>query len=117
MLFIKKGRNDMPQYVITYLGGNQPTSPEEGKKNMAKYMEWIASLGENAVSPMNPFKNTNTVNSDGSVKTGSSTKMSGYTVINAASMAEAMQMVKDCPFLEVGGTLEVSELIQMPGKK
>jgi len=48
----------MPQYVITYLGGNQPSSPEEGKQHMAKYMEWISSLGENAVSPMNPFKNT-----------------------------------------------------------
>ena len=107
----------MPQFVITYLGGNQPSGPEEGKKNMAKYMEWIESLGENAVSPMNPFKNTSTVNPDGSVTSGSSTKMSGYTIINAESMAEAMQMVKDCPFLEVGGTLEVSELKQMPKQK
>ena len=107
----------MPQYVVTYLGGNRPSNPDEGKKNMAKYMEWIASLGENAVSPMNPFKNTSTVNPDGSVTLGSSTKMSGYTIINAESMAEAMQMVKDCPFLEVGGTLEVSELIQMSNQK
>jgi hypothetical protein len=114
--FLKKGK-EMPQFVITYLGGNQPSSPEEGKKNMAKYMEWIASLGENAVSPMNPFKNTSTVKPDGSVETGSSTKMSGYTIIKAASMADAMQMVKDCPFLEVGGTLEVSELMQMPQQK
>jgi len=107
----------MPKYVITYLGGNQPSSPEEGKKNMAKYMEWIASLGDNAVSPMNPFKDTNTVSPDGSVKTGSSTNMSGYTIIKAGSMAEAMKLVKDCPFLEVGGTLEVSELMQMPNHK
>lgn len=104
----------MPEYVITYLGGNQPSSPDEGKKNMAKYMEWIALLGENAVSPMNPFKNTSTINSDGSVTSGSSIKMSGYTIIKADSMAEAMKMVKDCPFLEVGGTLEISELMQMP---
>ena len=55
----------MPQYVITYLGGNQPSGPEEGKQHMAKYMEWISSLGENAVSPMNPFKGTHTVNPDG----------------------------------------------------
>jgi len=107
----------MPHYIITYLGGNQPSSPDEGKKNMAKYMEWIASLGENAVSPMNPFKNTSTMNPDGSVTSGSSIKMSGYTIIKAESMAEAMQMVKDCPFLEVGGTLEVSELMQMPNQK
>jgi len=107
----------MPQFVITYLGGNQPSSPEEGKQQMSKYMEWIASLGDNAVSPMNPFKNTSTVNPDGSVSDGSTTKMSGYTIIKAESMSEAMKMVKSCPFLEVGGTLEVSELMQMPGQK
>ena len=41
--------------------------------------------------------------------------MSGYTIIKAASMAEAMKVAKDCPFLEVGGTPEISELMQMPG--
>lgn len=112
-----KGKTQMPQYVITYLGGNQPSSPEEGKKQMSKYMEWIASLGEHAVSPMNPFKNTNTVSPDGSVKTGSSTKMSGYTIINANSIEEAVSVAKACPFLEIGGSLEVSELMQMPGQK
>jgi len=107
----------MPQYVIAYLGGNQPSNPEEGKKHMSKYMEWISSLGEKAVSPMNPFKNTSTVNPDGTITNGSKTSMSGYTIIKTDSMAEAMKIVKDCPFLEVGGTLEVSELMQMPGQK
>ena len=39
----------MPQYVITYLGGNQPSTPEEGKQDIAKYMEWIASLDKNKI--------------------------------------------------------------------
>ncbi len=107
----------MPQYVITYLGGNQPSSPEEGKKQMSKYMEWISSLGEKAISPMNPFKNTSTVNPDGSVSNGSKTSMSGYTIINADSMADALSLVKACPFLEIGGSLEVSELMQMTAQK
>ena len=106
----------MPQYVITYLGGNQPSSPEEGKQHMAKYMEWISSLGENAVSPMNPFKNTQTISPDGTAAIGSLTKMSGFTIINAESMDAALSVAKSCPFLEIGGTLEVSELMQMPGK-
>jgi hypothetical protein len=106
----------MPQYIITYLGGNQPSSPEEGKQHMAKYMEWISSLGNNAVSPMNPFKDTRTVNSDGAAIAGSSTKMSGFTIIKADSMDAALSMAKGCPFLEIGGSLEVSELMQMPGK-
>ena len=105
----------MPQYVITYLGGDQPSSPEEGKQHFAKYQKWLTSLGDAAVSPMNPFKNTNTVNPDGSVTTGSSTSMSGYTVIEAESMDAALEISKACPFLDINGTLEVSELMQMPG--
>ena len=107
----------MPQYAITYLGGNQPSSPEEGKQDMAKYMEWISSLGDKAVSPMNPFKDTHTVNPDGNATTGSTTKMSGFTIIKADSMDAALSIAKNCPFLEIGGSLEVSELMQMPGKK
>ena len=51
----------MTQYVIVYLGGDQPSSPEEGKQHMAKYMEWLSALGESVVSPANPLKNTSTV--------------------------------------------------------
>ena len=54
----------MPQYIISYLGGNQPSSPEEGKQHFAKYKQWLSSLGNAAVSPANPFKNTSTVSPD-----------------------------------------------------
>lgn len=105
----------MAQYIITYLGGDQPSSPEEGKQHFAKYQEWLSSLGDSAVSPANPLKNTSTVNSDGTVTTGSTTSMSGYTIIEVDSMETALKIAKACPFLDIGGSLEVSELIQMPG--
>lgn len=103
----------MSQYIITYLGGNQPSSPEEGKQHFAKYKEWLSSLGEAVVSPANPFKNTSTVNSDGSVTAGSTTSMSGYTIVEADSIEAALDMAKACPFLDIDGSLEVSELVQM----
>lgn len=105
----------MPQYMLSYLGGNPPSSPEEGKANMAKYKDWLSSLGDSAVSPANPLKDTSTVKSDGTVSTGSTTSMSGFTIIEADSMEGALSVAKACPFLEVGGSLEVSELMQMPG--
>ncbi len=105
----------MPQYMITYLGGDKPSSPEEGKQHMAKYRAWLTSLGDSAVSPANPLKDTSTVNSDGTVTAGSTTSMSGFTIIAADSMNAALLIAQGCPFLEVGGSLEVSELIQMPG--
>ena len=105
----------MSQYVIVYLGGNQPETPEEGKQQFARYMEWLGSLGDAAVSPANPMKNTQTVNPDGSITGGGTTTMSGYTIVEAESMDAALAMAKGCPFLDIGGSLEVSELMQMPG--
>ena len=104
----------MTQYVIVYLGGDQPSSPEEGKQHMSKYIDWLSSLGDAAVSPANPLKNTSTVNSDGSVTSGGETSMSGFTIIKADSMESALSIAKSCPFLETGGALEVSESMQMP---
>lgn len=46
----------MTQFIITYLGGNQPATPDEGRAHFAKYMQWINGLGEAAVSAMNPLK-------------------------------------------------------------
>jgi hypothetical protein len=106
----------MPQYMITYLGGDQPSSPEEGKQHFAKYMDWLSSLGDSAVSPANPLKDATTVHSDGTVTTGGTTSMSGFTIVEADSMEAALSIAKACPFLDIGGSLEVSELVQMPGQ-
>lgn len=105
----------MTQYMITYLGGNQPSTQEEGQQHFAKYKEWLSSLGDSAVSPANPLKDTRVVKPDGTVSSGSTTSMSGYTVVETESMDAALEMAKACPFLEIGGSLEVSELAQMKG--
>jgi hypothetical protein len=64
---------------------------------------------------IHPLKNTHTVNPDGSVSSGGTTTMSGYTIIEVDSMEAALSLVHSCPFLDIGGSLEVSELMQMPG--
>jgi hypothetical protein len=105
----------MPQFVIIYIGGNKPATPEEGAQHFSKYKAWLSALGESAVSPMNPLGDTHTVNPDGTVEKGSQSSMSGYTVVEADSIDDAISMARDCPFLEIGGSLEVSELKQMSG--
>ena len=52
---------------------------------------------------------------DSNVTAGSSTAMSGFTIIEEESMDAALETAKACPFLETGGTLEVSELMKIPG--
>ena len=105
----------MPQFIITYIGTPSDLSSEQRQQHMAKYREWLSSLGDAAVSPMNPLKNMQTIAPDGSVSSGGASLMSGYTIIQADSDEAAMVIAKACPFLDVGGSLEVSELIQMPG--
>ena len=104
----------MTQYAIVYIGGDQPSSPEEGKAHFGKYMEWLKSLGEAAVSPANPLKDTRTVSPNGDITDGSSSGMSGYTIVEADSIEAAVDMARSCPFLDINGSLEVSELIKMP---
>ena len=105
----------MPKFIITYIGGNKPSTPEEGKQHFAKYKDWLSSLGDAAVSPANPLGNTHTVNPDGTVAEGGISSMSGYTVVSVDSIDDAISIAKACPFLDIGGSLEVSELKQMPG--
>lgn len=103
----------MPQFMIVYLGGNPPATPDEGKQHFAKYQAWLASLGSAAVSPMNPIKNTHRISPTGEISQPGESGMSGYTVVEAESIDAATAMAKDCPFLDIGGSLEVSEMVQM----
>ena len=105
----------MATFILVYLGGNQPSDPEEGAKHFEEYREWLGSLGDALVSPANPLKDTHVITPDGQVAAGSKTEMSGFTVIQADSMLIAIEMSKTCPFLEIGGTLEVSEMMRMDG--
>lgn len=100
----------MKQFMVTYLGGDAPSSPEEGKENMQKFQIWLETLSSAVVKPMVPLENTHTIKPDGSLWAGSSTAMSGYSVIKAESMEKVVSYLKSCPFLGSNGTLEVAEL-------
>jgi len=106
----------MKQYALVYLGGEQPTNPDEAKKHFDKYIKWLTSLGDSVVAPMIPFKDTTTVTTAGEVKQGGASAMSGFSIIKAETMDAALKLAQSCPFLEIGGSLEVSELMEMPAQ-
>jgi hypothetical protein len=106
----------MPQYIFVYLGGEYPTNPAEGQKHFSRYQQWLSSLGDAVISPAIPFKDTHTVQSNGTTGPGSTTAMSGLSIIKMASMDEALKAAESCPFLEINGTLEISEMIEMSSK-
>ena len=103
----------MAQYLITYLGNPRELGREDGRQHMIKYRDWLNGLGNHVISAANPVRNARTIDTDGSVSQGGLTNMSGYSIIEAESDEAALAMVQNCPYLEVGGQLELAELIQM----
>lgn len=103
----------MTQYVLAYIGGNHPSDPEEGAKHRADWMAWVQGLGEAVVNPGTPLSGTKSVTSSG--VSDSSSTMSGFSIVEADSMEAAIEMAKSCPFLDIDGTIDVSEVMQMGG--
>ena len=106
----------MPQYIFVYIGGEQPSDPEEGQKHFVKYQEWLSSLNDSVISPAIPFKDTHTVHPNSTIEAGTTSAMSGLSILKLPSMDAALKVAQSCPFLEINGTLEVSEMIEMSSK-
>ena len=102
----------MSSYVIAYHGGKEPESPEEGTKHMARWKAWVDGLGDAVVNPGTPLGRSKTVSSRGVSDGGGSNPLTGFSIVKADSMDAALEMAKQCPFLEIG-TLEVAEVMQM----
>ncbi len=103
----------MSKFIFVYLGGEFPESPTESQKHFQKYQQWLDSLGDAVISPTIPFKDTHTIQPNGTVNPGTMSRVSGLSIIQFNSMQEALKTAQSCPFLEINGTLEVSEMIEM----
>ena len=103
----------MPKFVFAYHGGSMPETPEEGAKVMEQWQAWLGGMGEDALDFGNPVGPSKTVSSDGVSDDGGPNPISGYSLINAPTMAAAVEMAKGCPALQSGGTVEVAEAMEM----
>ncbi len=104
----------MPQYLFTYHGGRQPESPEEGKKGMEEWKAWVAGLGSALVNPGTPVGETKVLTENGVSETGSPHPIMGFSILEAENIDKAMDLLKSCPHFKFGGTLEVSEMKELP---
>jgi hypothetical protein len=108
----KRRRMGMAKFVLVYTGGSMPESEEERAAGMAAWGAWFGTLGSAVTDPGNPFAASSTVTADG-VSAGSRTGASGYTIVEAADLAGAVELAKGCPILAHGGTAEVHEALSM----
>ncbi len=98
----------MANYVLLYHGGSMPESPEEGAKVMQAWTEWFGVLGDKLVDGGNPASKSRTIATGGSVS-DDATSPSGYSIIKAASLDEAVALAKGCPVLHGGASVQVVE--------
>jgi len=104
----------MPNYVLAYHGGKKPESPEEGAKQMERWKAWLAGLGDAVINPGTPLGKSRIVSADGVSDDGGSNPMSGFSIVTAESMDAALEMAKECPFLDMEtATIEVAQVMEM----
>ncbi len=104
----------MAKFAFVYHGGKAPEGEEEQAKVMAAWGAWMQGMGASLVEGGNPFGPSKTVNADGSVADGGGANpASGYSMIEAADIDEAVAHAKGCPILVDGGSVEVCEAFDM----
>jgi hypothetical protein len=104
----------MAKYVLAFHGGGMPETEEEQARVMAAWGAWYQQLGEAVADPGNATGASKTISPDGTVTLGGGANpLSGYTLINAANLDDAVTLAKGCPILESGGSIEVCETIDM----
>jgi hypothetical protein len=104
----------MAKYVFVYHGGKSPSSPAEVKRVMDAWGQWFGSMGAAVIDGGNPVGKSSTVRSDGSVANdGGSNPVSGYSLIEAPSLDEAVSKARGCPILRDGGSVEIAQAFDM----
>lgn len=72
----------------------------------AAWKDWFTQLGDALVDPGNAVLDGRGAAGDA----GSSLPLGGYTIVQAASLEEAVRLASGCPIIEAGGAVEVGEL-------
>ena len=100
----------MSDFVLIYQGGSMPETEEAQKQAMDAWGAWYGSIGAAVKDPGNPFTPVaKTIAPDGAVSDGGAGAASGYTILTADSLDEAVTLAKGCPVLLGGGSIAVHE--------
>jgi hypothetical protein len=104
----------MTKFLLNYHGGSMPETPAEGEKVMKAWGYWMGGLGKALVAGGNPTGPAKTIAAGGKVSDGGGANPStGYSILEAKNLDEAVRLSKDCPIFKSGGSIEVAELMPM----
>jgi hypothetical protein len=113
----------MAEFLFLYRGTGAVTaalSPKEMQDYMQRFQSWIVSLTKTgrltSCGPLEKGGKT-LVGPEGFITDGpfAETKdlVGGYSVVSAKDLDEATALARDCPFLTVGGTVEIRAVLDV----
>ena len=106
--------------MFIFFGGDPShLSPEAQQAHMGKWFAWVEKLrkeqrylgGEALLPGGKTIKGLKKAVTDGPFAE-SKEIVGGYFVVNAKSLDEAVQIAKECPDYELGGIVEVREVMK-----
>jgi hypothetical protein len=103
----------MAKYLFVYHGGKMAETEAEQQEVMAAWGQWFGSLGSAVVDGGNPVGPSRTVGADGVSDNGGANPASGYSLIDASSIDDAIEKAKGCPVIANGGSVEVAEAFEV----
>jgi len=92
--------------------GQSADNVEERDGGMALMAQWYGALGSALVDPGAPFTAARTVSSDG-VGNAVGPHATGYNVVQAESLDDAVALAEKCPLLAHGRKVTVFETLSM----
>jgi len=104
----------MPRFMMVYKGEATDMSamtPEEGQAVMAKWGVWMEKVGPALADVGAPFGPGVSMVDDGT--TGDAVTLSGYSIIEASSIAEARELADGHPYLSEGKGDYAVDLFEM----
>ena len=103
----------MAKYLLAYTGGSMPETEEQQAAVMAAWEKWFGPRGAAVADPGTPFGPSATIAADGGTSDGGAARLTGYSIISADSLGEAVGLAKDCPVRTGGGSVEVYEVFDV----
>jgi hypothetical protein len=102
----------MPAFLLAFHGGRALTEADDDSLNSDAWYDWMSGIEDALIDAGNPTHDSRIVSADGSVSDAGSNRISGYSIVAAMTMDDALAIARTCPILLEGGTVEVSELIE-----
>ena len=111
----------MSEFLFLYRNGEK-LSPEQMQQQMGRWMAWLKDLGDKGAlkSAGHPLERAGKLVNGGAKRTvtdglfaEAKDVIGGYSIVEAATLDQAVELSQGCPIFNVGGAVEVRPIMKM----